>query len=1027
MKDIRLKRTMRLCALPLFLAVCTPINIMAAGVESKGIESIQQNGTTVTVQVNDALGEVIGANVIVKGTTIGGITDMNGQVVIQGVPNGATLVVSYIGYVTQEIMLQSGQTSLTVTLAEDSETLEEVVVVGYGTTKRKNFTGSVATMNVADGAVANLAPTNSTDMLRGLIPGLTMSQSGVAGQTASIQIRGQKSINGGSDPLIVVNGVIFKGTINDIDPNIVESMSVLKDATSLAAYGSQAANGVIMITTKKGSQGKPMINFRGSVAMVEAAFKPQLRNGEEYIELVNARMGLPLSDRSLNWMTYLERANYEKGEETDWIDYVSHTGLRQNYSLSISGATDNFDYLFGGSFSDNGNFIKGDKFKRFTTNGRFNAKINDYIKVGMNFNYASMSKNGVTPYYSRYFSPWGEAYLSDGKTLRRFITEHTADDVNPLWQSKGGVDATSRNYNTSVGGEIEIKIPGIEGLSYKATGSYNLRNAITRRFYHEQYYIAMADGENYTTDVFDTHLNQANGYINNTKSSSWVMDHILTYTRQFGEHFVSATAVYTRDSDKVDGSQVEGTDFAGLGNTTLGYYGLNNALTQKITDITYSLHNNIGYLGRVNYSYKDTYHFNASIRRDGSSVFGNDRKWGTFPAVGVAWTISNEGFFQQAIPWATNTKIKASWGKNGNQSLNPYQTLSQMAIGKSGGYTAYFDTETIYAQSLATLGNPMLGWETTTSWNFGLETDLLKNGRIHFELDTYFANTTDQIFQRTIPVMGAGMTQQYATMGKIKNWGIEATLRTTNIKRKDFTWSTNFQFTLSRSILKELYGDGKDDITNELFLNQSLGAIYGYEFDHVAQTSDTQYLKANGGSPGDPMYVDHDGDGVITPNDRVILGFNKPSFQLNMGNTLTWKNLSLYFLFAGTFSGGKYGYAMNNNAVISKENMMYINAEKHPFWTEENGDMKHVGPNADTSKLTYVQKYGFVRLQDVNLTYTFKGSWMNKIGLAGLQAYVSAQNLFFIAPDWEFSDPEIRSSRTSQLPRTYTFGLNVRF
>ena len=1025
MKDIRLKRTMKLCALPLFLAVCTPVNMVAAGTETTGIESIQQNGRTVTVQVNDALGEVIGANVLVKGTTIGGITDMNGEVVIQGVPNGATLVISYIGYITQEIVLQDGQSSLTVTLAEDSETLEEVVVVGYGTTKRKNFTGSVATMNVADGAVANMAPTSSVDMLRGLIPGLTMSQTGVAGDASSIQIRGQKSINGGSDPLIVVNGVIYKGTINDIDPNIVESMSVLKDATSLAAYGSQAANGVIMITTKKGAMGKPTVNFRGSVAMVEAAYKPSLRDGNAYIELINARQGLP--EGSTNWMTYLEKANYEKGKQTDWIDYVSHTGVRQNYSLSLSGATDNMDYMFGASFSDNGNFIKGNTFKRTTVNARINTKVNSYIKVGMNFNWANMKQDGIRPYYSRYFSPWGEAYLSDGKTMRRFITEHTADDVNPLWQVNGGVDAQSRNSNIALGGEVEIKIPGIEGLSYKLTGNYNIRQSLTRRFYHENYYVSMGDGENYTTDVFDTHLSEANGYINNTKTTSYVMDHILTYTREFGDHFVSATAVYTRDSDKMDGSQFQGSDFAGLGNTTLGFYGLGNAATQRVSEINYTLHNNIGYLGRVNYSYRDTYHFNASIRRDGSSVFGNDKKWGTFPAIGLAWTISNEEFFKKAVPWATNTKVKASWGKNGNQSLQPYQTLSQMSVGKSGGYTAWFNDQPLFAQALSTLGNPLLGWETTTSWNFGLETDLLKNGRIHFELDTYFANTTDQIFQRTIPVMGAGMTQQYATMGKIRNWGIEATLRTMNIKRKDFTWNTNFQFTLSRSILKELYGDGNDDITNQLFLNQSLGAIYGYEFDHVAQVEDTQYLQANGGKPGDPMYIDHDGDGIITPNDRVILGFNRPSFQLNMGNTITWKNFSLYFLFAGTFSGGKYGVAANNNAFVSYENMAYLNAENHPFWTEQNRDMKHVGATADLSKFTGIQKYGFVRLQDVNLTYTFKGSWMNKIGVSGLQAYVSAQNLFFIAPDWEFSDPEVRNSRASQLPRTYTFGLNVRF
>ena len=1004
----KMKQTKKWLASLVMLLLCSTMPLMAQ--------------VTVSGVVVDVLGEpVIGANILEVGTMNGVVTDIDGNFSLTVEKVGVKLQVSYIGYKTIELPAMAKPMS--IILEEDSEVLEDVVVVGYGVTKRRNFTGSVATMNVADGPVSNLAPTSPTDMLRGLIPGLSMSQSGVQGSSSSIQIRGQKSINGGSQPLIVVNGVIFKGTMNDIDPNIVESMSVLKDATSLAAYGSQAANGVIMITTKKGVQGKPMINFRASVAFAQAAYKPELRDGEGYIELINARQGLPVG--TTTWMTALERQNYEKGEETDWVDYYSQTGVRQNYSLNISGASENMDYSFGGSVSNNENFIKGNPFKRVTLNGRFNTKVSKYIKAGMNFNYASISTDGQRPYTTRYFSPWGEPYLEDGVSLRKYITEHTTDDVNPLWQVESGVDAQLRIYSVALGGELEIQIPGIKGLSYKITGTYNTRQNLTRNFLHENYYIQM--NEPYTAEVYDGHLTEANGSIANTKSNSYVMDHIVTYTKEFGDHFFSATAVYTRDSDRVDGSTSTGTDFAGLGNTTLGYYGLNNAKTQKIDEINYTLHNNVGWLGRVNYSYHDTYHFNASVRRDGSSVFGSDKKWGTFPAVGVAWTISNEDFFKKSMPWATNTKLKASWGKNGNQSLAPYQTLSQMNVGMAGGYAAYFGNEVIFGQGLATLGNPALGWETTTSWNFGLESDLLKGGRLHFEVDAYFANTTDQIFQRTIPVMGAGMNKQYATMGKIKNWGVEASLRSLNMKTKDFSWTTNLQFTLSRSILKELYGDGNDDITNELFLNESLGAIYGYKFDRVVQTDDQAYIDKNGAKPGDPMYVDMDGDGVITPEDRTILGFNKPAFMLNMGNTLTWKDFSLYFLFAGTFSSGKYGIAANNNAFVSFENMAYLNAEDHPFWTAENRDNKHLGPNGDLSKFTGTQKYGFVRLQDVNLSYNVKGAWMKRVGISGLQAYVSGSNLFFIAPDWEFSDPEVRDPRGFQLARTFTFGLNLRF
>lgn len=973
----------------------------------------------VVIDVNNE--PIIGANVIEAGTTNGVITDLDGAFKLS-VKKGASVQVSYVGFVSQTVKATA---NMKIILKEDAEILDEVVVVGYGTTKRKNFTGSVSTYKVSEGGISMTAPTNAVDMLRGVAPGLNMTQSGVVGTAPTLQIRGQKSISGGSDPLIVLNGVIFKGTINDIDPSTVESMSVMKDATSLAAYGSQAANGVIMITTKKGVKGKPMISFNGSLALNQANYKPDIRDGYEYIELVNARNGKDTGD--ISWLSPLEKANYDKGEMTDWIDYVSQTGVRQNYSLNISGGSDTMDYLIGASYMDNQNFIKGNTFIRETVTARINTKVNKYIRAGLSFDYANMQIDGVRPYYSRYYTPWGEPYMEDGKTLRKYIEGQKVNDQNPLWDVEVGRDHEVRNNSANLGGEIEIKIPFIEGLSYKITGNYTVRNALTRDFTHENNLVQMDDTE-YTSAVFDKYLGLANGSINNTKYQSYVIDNILTYTREFGKHFVSGTLVYTRDSDKSDGSQFEGSDFSGIGNTTLGFYGLANAGTQKITEINYSLHTNVGYLARVNYSYNDTYHFNASVRRDGSSVFGSESKWGTFPAVGFAWSISNEPFWKKSIPWATQTKLKASWGKNGNQSLAPYGTLSRVNMGKSGGYTYYFSDKPYYAQSLSTLGNPTLGWETTSSWNFGVETDLLK-GRFHFELDAYTAQTTDQIFNRTIPVMGSGLTNQSSTMGRINNWGIEASLRSMNMQKKDFMWTSTLQFTMSRSILKELYGDGLDDITNNLFLNRSLGAIYGYKWIGNIQVEDTEYMAANGGQPGDPKFENLDGsaDGKITPSDRKILGYDKPNFRLSLQNTLSYKNWALYFMLNGVFSGGGYGVAQNTSAFSSYETMQYLNAEDHPWWTSENRSNKYLGPKADTSKFTGLQKYGFVRLQDVNLSYTFKGTLLKKLGLAGLQAYVSGTNLLCFAPDWEFSDPEVRTSRSQQLARTYTFGINLKF
>ncbi|MBQ9175206.1 MAG: carboxypeptidase-like regulatory domain-containing protein, partial [Bacteroidales bacterium] len=332
----------------LFLILAMLLSAIISFAQNVGI-----SGTVV-----DSNGEpLIGVSVIVKGTTTGTMTDLDGKFSLN-VPSDAVIEISSIGYVTQSMPVGSTRV-FNITLADDNEMLDATVVIGYGTVKRENFTGSVATYNVANAPVSNTMKTNAMDMLRGMTTGVTISQSGVAGSNPSLQVRGQKSISGGSSPLIILDGVIFKGNLNDIDPDTIESMSVMKDATSLAAYGSQAANGAIMITSKKGQVGKPMISFKGSVALVQQNFKPELRDGYEYIELYTARNKFESSN--IGWLGPVEKAQYDKGEWTDWIDYVTRLGVQQDYSLNVSGGTENMNYLFGASYNDNKNFIKGNE------------------------------------------------------------------------------------------------------------------------------------------------------------------------------------------------------------------------------------------------------------------------------------------------------------------------------------------------------------------------------------------------------------------------------------------------------------------------------------------------------------------------------------------------------------------------------------------------------------------------------------------------------------------------------------------
>lgn len=1001
----------------LFLLLVTLFTAVAAMAQQK-----------ISGKVVDANGEpLLGAGVVVKGTTTGTVTDLDGLFELT-VPAGATLEISSIGYKTLEVAV-GNQTRFDITLEDDNEMLEGTVVIGYGTVKRTNFTGSVQTHNVGDSPVSSVPRTNPIEMLRGLATGVQMSQSGVAGADQSVMVRGQKSISGGSQPLIVLDGVIYQGRLMDIDPNTIESMSVMKDATSLAAYGSQAANGVIMITSKKGQQGKPMINFRGTVSLVQQNYTPKLRSGRDYVTMINDRQGFPQTNADGTqyhaWLSDLEMPNYNAGKETDWYQYVQQIGVQQEYSANISGATDRMNYLFGVSYGNNTNFIKGNAFIRETVTGRVTTRITDNISAGINFNWAATQNDGVRPGYSRAFSPYGEPNMPDGR-MRKFLIGPSQESAeNPLWDVYNGIDAENRGNSSTIGGNIEVKFPWIKGLSYKITGNYTLRNSLVRQFTHENN-LVMANDMEYTTEVVDKYLSQASGYQQSSKNISWVLDNILTYTRDLGDHYINATLVYTRDYTKGEGFRAFGQNFSGIGNTTLGFYGLNNAETQKVQNITYSLHTDVGYLARVNYSFKNKYHFNASVRRDGSSVFGSEHKWGTFPAIGVAYTISDEPWFK--VPVIDYLKLKLSWGKNGNQSLSPYQTLSNISMGQGGGFTAYFGGQPVFGEAMTRLANPNLGWETTISWNGGFEIDMFQR-RFHWELDAYKSKTTDQIFNRTIPVMTAGLTTQQSTMGRVDNWGIESSLRYNIIQKRDLRWDVNVNFTMNRNKLVELYGGNEeDDIVNNRFFGKPLNPIYGYKNIGIVQKNDTQYMQANGVGPGDVKNEDLNGDGKIDPLDRMILGYGQEAFRASLNTTLTWKNLSLYMMFNGSFSGGKYGKAINNAAFLSySEGMMYLNSVDHPYWTEENPSDFYPKAFNVAGNPTYVANYGFVRLQDVNISYNFRGNWLKKIGVSSASVYVAGGNLFFIAPGWKYSDPEVRNPYSQQLRRTYTFGINVRF
>ena len=978
-----------------------------------------QNRLVSGTVVDDTDQGVIGAAVMIKGQTTGVATDVDGKFELSCSPSDV-LVVTSMGYDDVEVTV-GDKTSFRIVLKISQEVLDDVVVIGYGTTRAKNFTGSVDVMKMEDSPIANLGLNNVSDMLRGRLSGVIMgAESATVGSNASIRVRGRRSLGStSSSPLLVVNGVIFTGELEDIDSNSIESISVLKDATSLAAYGSKAANGVIMITLKKGEEGKPLINFSTSQSFSQPSYRQKYLSPENYIKYRNARLGL--SDlTNTDWMSFLEKANYEAGETTDWYDMSTRTGYTQNYNLSFSGRTQNSNYYLALGHSQMRGITVGNDFMRNNASINLSTKINKYIEIGGNMAYTNSSDQSVSANMAMLInSPYMEPYLPDGKTLRYYVEGVNASNINPLWEVYNGRDADKKRFNLNLGGFVSVNIPWIEGLNYKLNVSYTKVRSDNYSFTHENISPVLLsndwEGIGQTSEYYN--LSNANGSINHSMSENWVMDNILSYSHSFGQHYVSASLVYTRDSSESSYESMTGTGFTAAGETLRGWYALGNADTKDFTSPTYTLHTDVGYLARAIYSYKDTYHFNASLRRDGSSVFGSENKWGNFPAFGAAWTMTNEEFMK-GISWLDFLKVKLSWGKNGAQTLSPYGTLSTIDVARGGGIANYYGGEIHWGQKLSALGNPTLGWQTTTSWNGGFEADFFK-GRIHVDVNAYTSKTTDQIFSRNIPVMTAGITTQKATMGRVDNNGVEINLNTVNIKNSTLNWTSNWVFTLNRNKIVDLYGDGQDDLTNGYFIGYPISTIYGYKTKGIFQ---------EGTNAGRPIFIKADGTETDnpTPEDRQILGNGDENFRLSWANTLNWGNWQFYMLIQGIFGGNGYCLADNTFAYSTYNTTAACTALDIPFWTAQEPNNTYPAPNVNETKYTVYNSFGHVRLQDVSLSYNFS-KLANKIGVKNARLTLSGRNLFYIAPKWKMSDPQNRSGYGIGIPRAVTLGLNMTF
>lgn len=991
-------------------------------ISKKGTNTSQQGKKQkITGVITDSNGEpVIGANVMVKGTGNGTITDVDGNFHLD-VQSNDVLEISYIGYTTQRITV-GDQKHLLVKLVEDAEMLDEVVVVGYGTTNKQAITGSVIK---ADIDTYRDVPTNNImETLKGSVPGLNIGGTNTAGAVAGFSIRGQNS-TGGNNPLIVVDGAIFDGSLADLPSEDIEDLTVLKDASAAAVYGSRSANGVILITTKRGKSegGKPQFNVNLSYGYSHELKRQEVYDAEGYIQkLLDYRVANGMEadpNKIAMYLQPIEADNYNATPDhrptfTDPYDLFRQSAYNVKANVSISNSSELATYYISASLTDQKGVVLNDRYKNFS--GRINVETNltDWLKVGVKSNYSIRDYSGSSPDLNKaaQFSPYASLYDDSGKYLQ--YPQTTTSFESPFWSMK--TDDLEK-YNT-LGAILNAKItvPWVKGLTYEMVYSNNLRWSQNNYFYDE--YTTAGQGKN------------GKGERSNSNNYHMLLDNLIKYNNTFNNiHNIDVTLLYSRERRTWNDMSAYAEDFD---NTILGDNKLEDGKKQTVSTGS-GESGAIGMMARATYTFDNRYSFTGTIRRDGCSAFSKNKKWATFASGGFNWNISNENFMKEIEP-IDNLALRLSYGSNGNQSISSYTTLAKVGTGK---YIFAGDPSYSITQSISSFALDNLGWETTTGFNAGIDFSLFKN-RLSGSIDTYFTNTTDLLFSLALPTI-SGKSSITSNLGKIQNKGVEISLHSLNISKKDFSWTTDFAFSLNRNKVASIYGedndgDGKEDdlISSGYFIGKSLGTIYGYKITGMWQQEDVDNgTIMEGMRPGDYKLEDLNGDGKIdSENDRQFLGTSKENFRWSMTNTLTYKDWSLMIYINSIWGGNGYFQAAN-----TPYNDEYINSGAHnrtilDYWTPENTDAKF--PRLDYQKNarykgTLYQDRSFIKLQKVALTYNLS-RFVKRIGLNNMKLSLSADNLFEFSPYWDGLDAETGQGLSiSARPSIRTYQMNLIF
>ena len=970
----------------------------------------------ITVQgvVKDQTGEtVIGASVMEKGTTNGTITGIDGDFSLNMSSNG-TLVVSFVGYKTQEVQVK-GQKQLQVVLSEDAEMLDEVVVIGYGTMKKSDLTGAVSSIgnkDIKDSPVSNLG-----QAIQGKISGVQIVDAGKPGDNVSIKIRGLGSINN-CDPLVVIDGVPTDLGLSSLNMADVERLDVLKDASATAIYGSRGANGVVMITTKRGTEGKGKLAVSANYSFQNATNVPSLLNAAQYAELSNDMMVNSGRNPNPEW------ANpSELGAGTDWMDELLRTGVMQNYSGSYSGGNEKSHYYVSGGFLDQSGIVKSVNYRRFTFQSNSDAQVLKWLKFSNNITFSADTKKS------------GSYNIGDAlKALPIYPVKNedgswSGPDGNSEWygSTRNPIGPTELNKSQTDGynflANLTAELTFTKWLKFKSTFGYDAKFWFIDNF----------------TPKYNwkpTPTEETSRYKSDNKSFTYLWDNYFLFDHTFAEkHRVGLMAGMS--------AQWNTNDYL---NAQKNVFMFDNVHEMDNGEEMYAIGGNetewalLSYMARVNYSYEDRYLLTATIRRDGSSRFGKKHRWGTFPSVSVAWRASQEKWFPKN-DYINDLKVRAGYGVTGSQaSVGNY---SYLASYNTSVYPFGISSGNQTALVSSTLANPYIHWEEVAQTNIGFDASLF-NSRVMFSFDAYLKETRDMLVKASIPITSGfeDTTTTYTNAGKVRNQGIEMSLHTINLTG-ELGWETNLTATYNKNKIKDLNSDVPyyiNQINNSyvtmLAKDYPINVFYGYVTDGIFQNQSEVNTHAvqPGAEPGDIRFRDLNNDGVINDSDRTVIGNPNPSWLFSMNNSLSYKGFELSVFLQG-IAGNKIYNANNidNTGMAAAYNQTTDVLKRWQGEGTSNSMPRAVfgDPNQNTRVSDrFVENGSYLRLKNITLSYTFPKQWLQKAQIENARLSLSCENVATITGYSGF-DPEVGINGIDQnrypISRTFSLGLNFNF